>query len=133
RCASLGRESIAQVRRLNRDFGNPKRAGSRKKDSLLASGKRGLESAVSSNRVDNLQAALEPRCTDTVVYIERGAGLVEDLPSGYPRGPAGLACRILHVPLAGGSSWPVGRLQDDARIALRMAQRVAADGRDNRI
>ncbi|KYN00403.1 hypothetical protein ALC62_08895 [Cyphomyrmex costatus] len=58
-------------------------------------GKRGLASAVSSNRFDNLQEALEPRC---------GAGLVEDLPSGYPRNPAGLACRILHVPFARGSS-----------------------------
>ncbi|KYN39015.1 hypothetical protein ALC56_06441 [Trachymyrmex septentrionalis] len=54
-------------------------------------GKRGLASAVSSNRLDNLQEALEPRC---------GAGLVEDLPSGYPRNPVGLACRILHVPEA---------------------------------
>ncbi|KYN18229.1 hypothetical protein ALC57_09476 [Trachymyrmex cornetzi] len=45
--------------------------------------------------------------SDIYIYIcVCGAELVEDLPSGYPRYPAGLACRILHVPeaLARGSS-----------------------------
>ncbi|EGI64298.1 hypothetical protein G5I_07283 [Acromyrmex echinatior] len=91
------RTTIAQVHRLNRDFGNPKREGGGRRTAATRDGKRGLASAVSSNRLDNLQEALEPRC---------GAGLVEDLPSGYPRNPVGLACRILHVPeaLARGSS-----------------------------
>jgi len=65
------RTTIAQMRRLNRDFGNPKREGGGRRTVATRDSKRGLASAVSSNRLDNLQEALEPRCTNRVVYIER--------------------------------------------------------------